>query len=111
MSFFISDALANTTAAASGAANSGYTSILFLVVFFLAFYLLVLRPQNKRQKEKMAMINSISKGDEIVTAGGMMGKVAELDENYVELEIAPNVKIKMQRSAIAGNLPKGTLKF
>lgn len=111
MSFLITDAYANTTAAATGAASSSYTSILFLVIFFVAFYFLVLRPQNKRQKEKMAMINNVSKGDEIVTAGGIMGRITELDENFIEIEIATNVKVKIQRNAIAGTLPKGTVKI
>lgn len=111
MSFLITDALANTPGAATGTASSGYTSILFLVIFFVAFYFLVLRPQNKRQKEKMALINNVAKGDEIVTAGGIMGKITELDENFIEIEIATNVKVKIQRNAIAGTLPKGTVKI
>jgi preprotein translocase subunit YajC len=109
MSFLIPDALANT--AASGApASSGMSSLLILVVFFAAFYFFIIRPQNKRQKEMRAMINSVAKGDEIITNGGLAGKIAELNDTFIELEIADGVKVKIQRGAIASTLPKGTLK-
>ncbi len=112
MSFLIPDAFAATgsgTAAATGS-GSGLTSILFLVVFFAIFYFLILRPQQKRQKDQRNMISNLAKGDEVVTTGGIVGKIVELDESFLELEIAQGIKVKVQRFAIASCLPKGTLK-
>lgn len=109
MSFLIPDALANT-AASGTSASSGMSSLLILVVFFAAFYFFIIRPQNKRQKELRAMIGGVAKGDEIITNGGLAGKITELTDNFIELEIAENVKVKIQRGAIASTLPKGTLK-
>lgn len=111
MSFFIPDAFAaGTTAAPATGSGSGLTSILFLVVFFAIFYFLILRPQQKRQKDQRAMISNLAKGDEVVTNGGIVGKIVELDDNFLDLEIAPGIKVKVQRFAVASCLPKGTLK-
>lgn len=109
MSFLIPDALANT-ATGTAAGGGGMTSILFLVVFFGVFYFLVLRPQNKRQKTLRDMISNLSKGDEVVTSGGIVGKIVQIDENFLDLEIATGVQVKVQRVAISSCLPKGTLK-
>ena len=81
-----------------------------LVIMFAAMYFLMIRPQQKRQKEHKAMIEAVAKGDEIVTAGGLAGKVSKLGETYLTLEIANNVEVQVQRSAIAQVLPKGSLK-
>jgi preprotein translocase subunit YajC len=77
---------------------------------FVVFYFLLIRPQQKRAKEHKAMIEALSKGDEVVTGGGVLGRVTHLDPNYVSVEIADKVVIKVQRPAIQAVLPKGTLK-
>ncbi|NNM58192.1 MAG: preprotein translocase subunit YajC [Legionellales bacterium] len=114
MSFLISDAFANTgtaaTAASPGIGNSNLTTILFLVVFFAAFYFLILRPQNKRAKEQRSLISNLAKGDEVVTSGGLVGKIVQLDDQFLELEISEGIKVKVQRFAVSSCLPKGTLK-
>jgi preprotein translocase subunit YajC len=80
------------------------------VVFGFAIYFLMIRPQQKRAKEIKSMLQALQKGDEVVTAGGIVGKISKLSESYVNVEIAPNVEIAVQRSAISLLLPKGTLK-
>ncbi|MCW7539325.1 preprotein translocase subunit YajC [Aquabacterium sp. A7-Y] len=108
---FISEAFAQAApAAASGGAQSGLLSMLPLVLMFVVLYFIMIRPQMKRQKELKAMIEAIAKGDEIVTAGGMLGKVAKLGETYLHLEISSGVEILIQRSAVVQVLPKGTIK-
>jgi preprotein translocase subunit YajC len=81
-----------------------------LIVIFALFYFMMIRPQMKRAKEQKNMLESLQKGDEVVTAGGELGKVAKVSAAYVSLEIAPNVVIQVQRSAITTLLPKGTIK-
>ena len=106
MNFLISDAWAQ--AGASG--SSGLIGILPMVLIFVIFYFLLIRPQQKRGKEHKAMVAAIAKGDEIVTNGGALGKVVEVDDNFVTVEIAAGVNIKVQRMAIAQMMPKGTVK-
>jgi preprotein translocase subunit YajC len=79
-------------------------------VLFAVFYFMLIRPQMKRAKEQRAMIGGLAKGDEVVTNGGIAGRIDELGDSFVTLEIATNVKIKLQKSAITLVLPKGTLK-
>ncbi|MFN7098556.1 MAG: preprotein translocase subunit YajC [Gammaproteobacteria bacterium] len=111
MSFLIPDAFANpATGTATAGSGSGLTSILFLLVFFAIFYFLILRPQQKRQKEQRDMISNLAKGDEVVTSGGIVGKIIDMDDSFLELEIAQGIKVKVQRFAISSSLPKGTLK-
>ncbi len=107
MSFFISDAIA---AAAPAAPQPGIEGILFPLGILLFFYLLFLRPQSKRAKEQKEMLASLIKGAEVVTNGGVLGKVADLDENFVRLEVSDGVFIQVQRHAIANMMPKGTYK-
>jgi preprotein translocase subunit YajC len=108
---FISQAHAQTApAAASGGAESTLFSLLPLVLMFVVLYFIMIRPQMKRQKEHKAMIEAIAKGDEVVTAGGMLGRVSKLGETYVSIEIAGNVEVQVQRTAISQVLPKGTIK-
>jgi preprotein translocase subunit YajC len=108
---FISQAHAQTAPpAAGGGTESTLFSILPLVLMFVVLYFIMIRPQMKRQKEHKAMIEAIAKGDEVVTAGGMLGKVSKLGETYVSVEIAGNVEVQVQRTAIAQVLPKGTIK-
>jgi preprotein translocase subunit YajC len=109
MSFFISDALAE--AAPAGAQQGDpIMSLLPLVVIFVIFYFLLIRPQSKRAKEQKNMIASLAKGDEVVTNGGILGRINALDDNFVSLEVTNGVEIKVQRNAIGGLMPKGTIK-
>ena len=98
--------------AAPAAASPGGDLMAFLpmVAIFVVFYFLLIRPQQKRAKETKAMLSSLSKGDEVITAGGIVGKVSKLTDAYATVEIAPNVEITVQRSAISLMLPKGTVK-
>jgi preprotein translocase subunit YajC len=106
MSFFISDALA-APGAAPGPGMEGMLLPLGILVFF---YFLFLRPQSKRTKEKKQMLAAMTKGTEVVTSGGILGKVADLDDNFVKLEIADNFFIQIQRHHIETMMPKGTYK-
>ena len=105
---FISEAHAQ----AAGAASPGADLMTFLpmIAIFVVFYFLLIRPQQKRAKETKTMLEALQKGDEVVTAGGLVGKIAKLTDQYAAIEIAPNVEISVQRAAIAQLLPKGTIK-
>lgn len=96
-------------APAAGAPNPIMT-FLPLILLFVVFYFLMIRPQMKRQKEHRNMVAALSKGDEVVTNGGIAGKVDDVGESFITVEIAPNVKIKLQKGAVQQVLPKGTLK-
>lgn len=109
MSFFISDAMAEGTAAAAPA-GADLLGLLPLIVIFVIFYFLLIRPQVKRAKEHKKLTESVSKGDEIVTGGGMLGKVVDVNENFVTLEIATGVNVRIQRQSVAALVPKGTYK-
>jgi preprotein translocase subunit YajC len=108
MSFFISDALAEAAPPATQA--PGLEGLLFPVGILVFFYFLFLRPQSKRAKEQKKMIESLSKGNEVVTNGGILGKIIDLDDNFVQLEVGDNTYIRVQRQAIANLMPKGTFK-
>lgn len=110
MDFFISSAYAQTAGAAQtpGGALSGL--LLPLALFAVFFYFMLIRPQSKRAKEQRDMIAGLSKGDEVVTNGGFLGRIVELSDSYVSVEIAANTVVKLQKSAIAAVMPKGTLK-
>ena len=99
-------------AQAAGAASQENTLLTFLpmVAIFVVFYFLLIRPQQKKQKEARAMLEALEKGNEVATAGGILGRIVKLDEQYATIEIAPNTQIVVQRSAISQLLPKGTLK-
>ncbi|EIL98497.1 MULTISPECIES: preprotein translocase subunit YajC [Rhodanobacter] len=97
-------------AAPAGAAGGGVSMIIFMVVIFGAMYFMMIRPQTKRQKEHRAMVAALAKGDEVVTNGGIAGRVDEVGESFITVEIAANVKIKVQKGAVSQVLPKGTLK-
>lgn len=109
---FISSAFAQTAsnAAAGGDMQSSLMGMLPLVLMFVVLYFIMIRPQMKKQKEHKAMIDAIAKGDEVVTVGGVLGKIAKLDENFVSLEVASGVEIQVQRPAIVQVLPKGSIK-
>lgn len=108
MSFFISDAWAEAAPAAQQPDVFG--AILPFAILFVVFYFLLIRPQQKRAKEHRKMIDNLAKGDEIVTAGGLVGKVVDLGDNFIEMEVADNVRVKVQRPMLASVLPKGTIK-
>ncbi len=107
MSFFISDAIAEVAAPSS---QPGIEGILFPLAILAFFYFMFIRPQSKKTKEQKAMLAALKKGTEIVTSGGILGKVAEVDDNFIKLEIAENNFIQVQRHAIANMMPKGTYK-
>ena len=108
---FISSAFAQTAPAAGGGdMMSSLGSMLPLVLMFVVLYFVMIRPQMKRQKEARAMIEALAKGDEVATAGGLLGKITSLNDQYLGLEIANGVEIKIQRSAVVQVLPKGTVK-
>ena len=89
---------------------SSLTGMLPLVLMFVVLYFVMIRPQMKRQKEHRAMIDAIAKGDEVATAGGIIGRVTRLCEGFLHVEIASGVEVQVQRSAVAQVLPKGTVK-
>ncbi len=109
MSFFISDAMAEAAPAAAQQPNV-MSQLIFFVGIFVIFYFLLIRPQQKRAKEHRNMVAALGKGDEVVTNGGMVGKVIEVGDEYITLELAENIQVKMQKHAVATVLPKGTLK-
>lgn len=84
--------------------------VIFFAGFILIFYLLIWRPQSKRAKEHKALMSGLSKGDEIVTSGGIAGKITKVDDNFIVVEVADNVEVKVQKVAVSTALPKGTLK-
>ena len=106
MEFFISDAWAQ------GGAGGGspFPSLIMLVVLFGLFYMLLIRPQQKRQKEHKQMTEKIAKGDEIVTQGGMLGRITKVGDSFLNLEVAEGTEIRIQRTAVAALMPKGTIK-
>jgi preprotein translocase subunit YajC len=106
---FISSAYAQ--AAAGGSTQDTLLGMLPLVLMFVVLYFVMIRPQMKKQKEHKAMVDALAKGDEVVTAGGMLGKVSKIGEVYIGVELANGVEVQMQRSAVATVLPKGTVKF
>ena len=109
---FISNAFAQTApAAAAGGADSMFGSLgqlLPLVLMFVVLYFIMIRPQMKRQKEHRAMIDALAKGNEVVVAGGLIGRVAKLGESMLNVEVANGVELQVQRAAVVQVLPKGT---
>jgi preprotein translocase subunit YajC len=107
---FISQAWAQAAGAPSAPQGGGIESMLLIVLMFGVLYFLMIRPQMKRAKEHKAMIEALQKGDEVVSGGGILGRVSKLNESYVTLEVAQGVEMTLQRSAIQVVLPKGTIK-
>jgi preprotein translocase subunit YajC len=105
LSFFIEPAMAQ-----DGAPGGQLNFLLVMAAMFAVFYFLLIRPQQKKQKEHRQMIEAVASGDEIVTAGGILGKVTDVGEQFVTVEIANNVSIKVQRHNVGAVLPKGTVK-
>ncbi len=109
MSFFIPAAYADAAAPAAGPAGTGFEWI-FLVGFLVIFYLMIWRPQAKRAKEQKNLLGNLQKGDEVVTNGGIAGKIVKVSDDFVVLEVSDTVELKFQKGAVAATLPKGTLK-
>lgn len=105
MDFLIQNAWAE-----GGSSQGDLTSIFLLVALFAVFYFILIRPQQKRVKEHREMVTALGKGDEVITNGGLFGRVTQLYEDYLVIEIALNVEVKIQRHSIAVLLPKGTIK-
>ncbi len=105
MNFFISDAMA-----ADPLQGDALTSFLPLIVIFVIFYFLLIRPQSKKAKEHKQMVEALAKGDEVVTNGGILGKIVKIGDNFVALEVAEGMQVKVQRSAVSTLMPKGTIK-
>jgi len=105
MDFFISNAYAQ-----DAAQPGGLMSFIPLIAIFAIFYFLLIRPQMKRAKEHKQLVASLSKGDEVITNGGLLGKITDVSESFVTLEVAENMQIKLQKQAVANVMPKGTIK-
>ncbi len=108
---FISEAFAQTAPAAAASTDTlgSLGSMLPLVLMFVVLYFVMIRPQMKRAKEAKAMIEALAKGDEIVTSGGLLGRISKIGESYLTIEIASGVEIQLQRGAVMQVLPKGTV--
>ncbi|MCE2869967.1 MAG: preprotein translocase subunit YajC [Oxalobacteraceae bacterium] len=105
---FISNAYAQTTGAAGAA--GGLMSFLPIILMFVVLYFLMIRPQMKRQKEQKAMIDALSKGDEVITAGGLLGKVTKVNDTYITVEVSEGTEVIVQKAAVTLLLPKGSIK-
>jgi len=105
------DLISPAFAQASGSpGGSDLMTFLPMIAIFVVFYFLLIRPQQKKAKEAKAMLEALQKGDEVITAGGMLGRISKLTDQYATIEVAPNTEITVQRQAVAQLLPKGTLK-
>lgn len=106
MSFFISDA----HAAGDVAGQAGIEGLIFPIVLVAIFYFMLIRPQQKRAKEQKKLVEELSKGNELITVGGLLGKIIELDDNFIQLEVAKGMIVNVQRNSVATVMPKGTIK-
>ena len=104
---FISSAYAQ---AAAGSTEAGFMSFLPIILMFVVLYFVMIRPQMKRQKEQKSMIDALAKNNEVVTAGGIIGKITKVSENFVTVEVSDGVEIQVQKSAVTTLLPPGTIK-
>ena len=107
---FISSAFAQTAPAAGGDMQSSLMGMLPLVLMFVVLYFVMIRPQMKKAKEHKNMVEALANGDEVVTAGGLLGKVTKLTEGFLTVEVSTGVEVQLQRSAVVQVLPKGTIK-
>jgi preprotein translocase subunit YajC len=112
---FLQNAVAAGTAASDAGgqaapAGGGFMSFGLLILIFIAFYFLLLRPQSKRQKEHRKMVEALAKGDEVITSGGMLARVTQVGEQFLTVEVANGVELKVQRSSVSALMPKGTIK-
>ena len=107
MSFLIDNAWAQAAPTQTGG-SMGF--ILMMGLFFVIFYFMLIRPQSKRAKEHRAMLAALAAGDEVVTSGGILGRVVEVGDNFVTIEVADGVQLKVQKGQVAALMPKGTVK-
>lgn len=107
MNFFISDAMAQGGNSVTG---GGLLGLLFPILLIAVFYFLLIRPQTKRAKEHRQMIEALKKGDEVVTGGGVLGRIIAVGDNFVQVEVADGVQLKVQKQSVASLMPKGTIK-
>ncbi len=105
MDFFIASAYAQ-----DAAPQGGLLSFLPLIIIFVVFYFLLIRPQTKRAKEHRQLVANLATGDEVVTNGGLLGRITDVGDSFVTVELSDNVKVKLQKHAVASVMPKGTLK-
>lgn len=105
MDFLISDALAQ-----SGEPTAGLTGLIFPIALIVIFYFLLIRPQQKRAKEHKKLVQNLGKGDEVLTTGGIVGRITDVGDTFSTLELADGVEVRLQKSAVAQVLPKGSLK-
>lgn len=104
--FFVSNAYAQSAPAQGGSGSF----LVMMVLFFVIFYFMLMRPQMKQAKQHKALIENLAKGDEVVTSGGLLGKISEIGDNFIVLEVAKDTEIKVQKHAITTLMPKGTIK-
>ena len=104
--FFISNAWAQNAPQQGG----GASFLFMMIIFFVIFYFLVIRPQMKQQKEHKKLVEGLTKGDEVVTSGGMLGRINQVGDNFVLLEVADGTEVKVQKNAVSAVMPKGTVK-
>jgi len=110
LDFLIPAAQAQTAGGAPAGGGMGLSTLLFPIILIAVMYFLMIRPQMKRQKEHRSMLDKLSRGDEVITSGGIAGVVVEVGENFVTVEVADNVRVRVQKAAVGNVLPKGTLK-
>ena len=101
---------AHAASATAPAGDAGWINLVMLGGFVLIFYFLLIRPQNKRRKEHQELVTALSKGDEVVTAGGIVGQITKVEDDFVKVQINDQVEIRIQKSAVGATLPKGTIK-
>jgi preprotein translocase subunit YajC len=106
LDFFISSAHAQS----AGQQGGGTSFLIMMVLFFVIFYFMLIRPQMKQAKEHRKLLENLSKGDEVVTSGGLLGRVSEIGDNFIVLEVARETEIKVQKHAVSALMPKGTIK-
>jgi len=104
--FFINNAWAQD----AGQQGGGSSLLFMMVIFFVIFYFLLIRPQQKQTKEHKTMVDGLGKGDEVVTSGGMLGRITKVGDNFIALEIAKDIEIKIQKNSVSNIMPKGTMK-
>ena len=105
MNFFIADAMAQ-----GGGGDPGFIGLLFPLLLIVVFYFLLIRPQQKRAKEHRQMLEALKKGDEVVTGGGVLGRITDIGENFLQVEVADGMQLRIQKQSIATLMPKGTIK-
>jgi preprotein translocase subunit YajC len=109
MEFLIADAYAGSGAGGPGG-GLGFESLMLPILFLGLIYWMLIRPQNKRAKEQKKMLESLTRGDEVVTSGGLLGKIMDVGDNFVLIDLGGDIKVKVQRQAISNTVPKGTVK-